>query len=142
MKPQTLLPPSINIGRAAFAIRLVIFVAVIVVLLVGLQVSVALTFLLHNGRAFLAAMAAMLLLVGIIVVVVFFFKRALLPRLHDIGLHGPIGSLVAALWFVPPVNPFLILALLLTPTAFVPDDPQSSRLRSTDGQDRAEKVSP
>jgi membrane protease YdiL (CAAX protease family) len=116
-------PPLRAIGRSAFAVRLVPFVAITTVLAVGAQVSASLVFRLQNGRGILAAIALMWFFAGIVVALVFFFKRALLPRLNDIGFRGPLRTFVAALWFVPPINPLVILTLLLTPKAFIPDDP-------------------
>ena len=123
MEPLKHSLPLAVIGRMAFAIRLVPFVALMAVLSLGVRVSLAFAFSRHGGQAILAVVALMWLFFGLAAVLVVFFKRALLPRLNDIGLRGPLRTFVAALWFVPPINPLLVLALLLAPKWFIPEDP-------------------
>ena len=131
MEPLRSSQPLAVVGRMAFALWLVPFAVVMAVLSLGVRVSLAYAFRRPDGQIILAAIALMWLFVGMVAVLVIFFKRALLPRLNDIGFRGPLRTFTAALWFVPPVNPLLVLALLLAPRRLIPEDPQLGNHRAS-----------
>lgn len=106
-----------RIPRLVFLLRFVIAYAALSVLLITAKVSQLLA---ARGSGYLALCLVLVVLILFLLTVYFFFSRAILPRLRDIGLYGPLGTGIGLLWFVPPLNPLLILALLLVPGSFIP----------------------
>ena len=107
------------IGRLSFLVRFLPFVLLIVAVRAGVIVSVAYALQHLGARAILAGIALLWLLSASVCAAVLLYRYALIPRLSDIGFRGPLRTIVAFLWFVPPTNPFVLLALLLVPAGFV-----------------------
>ncbi|MFS2036325.1 hypothetical protein ACEN8I_20045 [Polaromonas sp. CT11-55] len=120
MNPSTTGNKS-KISRLAFLLRFVLAYAALSVLWITANVSQILA---ARDNAYLALFLVLVLVMLILLLptVYFFFSRAILPRLRDIGLYGPFCTGIALLWFVPPLNPLLILALLLVPGNFIPGE--------------------
>jgi hypothetical protein len=59
------------------------------ILSLGVRASLTYAFRRPDGQLILGVIALMWLCVGMAAVLVVFFKRALLPRLNDMGFRGP-----------------------------------------------------
>jgi len=118
MNPSTTGNKS-KISRLAFLLRFVLAYAALSALLITAKMSQILA---ARDNAYLALFLVLVVFILLLPTVYFFFSRAILPRLRDIGLYGPSCIGIALLWFVPPLNPLLILALLLVPGNFIPSE--------------------
>jgi hypothetical protein len=120
---MSLFSPSVSIGRSAFALRLAPCGLLALVLPVAFLIAVRYVLLSGDGRAFLAAIAALWIAAIFVAIVIAFIAHALLPRLRDIGVYGPMRTFFAFLWFTP-FLPFMLVALLGLPQNFVPNEVQ------------------
>lgn len=106
-----------KISRLSFLLRYILIVAAISIAVLAQEVSRLLL-----ARNSLLALVVVLVSLSLLLATLYFsFSRAVLPRLRDIGFYGPFCIGIAVLWFVPPVNLVLTLALLLVPSNAIPD---------------------
>jgi uncharacterized membrane protein YhaH (DUF805 family) len=100
-----------KIPRLAFLLRFALLSAALLVLALTAHATKLLL-----GSSLLTLFLVVTEFALALLTVYIFFSRAVLPRLRDIGLYGPLCVGLALLWFVPPVNTLLTIALLLLPS--------------------------
>lgn len=117
--------PKLN--RAQFAVRLLAFLFVGIGLAVGLRMGLKLMFATANRDNWPIQLGFAILIPSCLaaaVAAIFnlhtFFAKAVVPRLSDIGLYGPLRTLMAVLTFVFPLSILLLLLMLFAPADYVP----------------------
>ena len=117
-----------GISRAHFASRLTAFLLVSVGLVVALRVGQVLVLKSASQGKWPDHLVLGILILGSLCMVAasifnlyFFFTKAVVPRLTDVGLFGPIRSLMAVLTFVFPLSILLLLLMLFAPANYVPE---------------------
>jgi hypothetical protein len=116
-----------KLTRCPFAVRLAVFLLVGSCVLVAAKVGLALLsakVVASHWPIYLFIMVGAIGALWLVAIAAFsayfFVVRAVLPRLNDIGLYGPMRSWAAVLTFAYPVSILVLLCMLLTPSNYIP----------------------